>query len=158
MIPKTPIGSILKELRGKRSLREIEKLSDVSYGHIRNIENGMDPRTGKEIKPSPEVLKKLAHAYNFPHDQLMYAAGYYYDKPPEINQKGKKIHFVDEDSKEYFIERSDDIYQHTLWVLMNRRAKVNGHVLSPQESDRFARAFKVFTEAFFPDYLDKEEK
>ncbi|WGU95123.1 helix-turn-helix transcriptional regulator [Paenibacillus dendritiformis] len=70
------IGKILKELRGKRSLREIERESGVSHTYLSSLEKGRDPRTGKERKPTPDTLKKLAHVYSVPYEWLMSAAGY----------------------------------------------------------------------------------
>lgn len=70
------IGKILKELRGKRSLREIERESGVSHTYLSSLEKGRDPRTGKERKPTPDTLKKLAHVYSVPYERLMSAAGY----------------------------------------------------------------------------------
>lgn len=70
------IGKILKELRGKRSLREIERESGVSHTYLSSLEKGRDPRTGKERKPTPDTLKKLAHVYSVPYEWLMGAAGY----------------------------------------------------------------------------------
>lgn len=70
------IGRILKELRGKRSLREIERESGVSHTYLSSLEKGRDPRTGKERKPTPDTLKKLAHVYSVPYEWLMSAAGY----------------------------------------------------------------------------------
>ncbi|MDG0874918.1 helix-turn-helix domain-containing protein [Paenibacillus thiaminolyticus] len=70
------IGKILKELRGKRSLREIERESGVSHTYLSSLEKGRDPRTGKERKPTPDTLKKLAQVYSVPYEWLMSAAGY----------------------------------------------------------------------------------
>ena len=70
------IGKILKELRGKRSLREIERESGVSHTYLSSLEKGRDPRTGKERKPTPDTLKKLAQVYSVPYERLMSAAGY----------------------------------------------------------------------------------
>jgi transcriptional regulator with XRE-family HTH domain len=72
----TRLGDFLKELRGTKSLREIEKTSGVSYSYLRRIENGIDPRSGKEFIPSPDTLKKLAKAYDYDYIDLMDMAGY----------------------------------------------------------------------------------
>lgn len=154
MKSSTPIGSILRELRGNRSLREIEKISGVSYGHIRNIENGFDPRTRKEINPSIDVLKKLSHAYNYPFNNLMTMAGYV-ELSGEISvhsNAAASLTILNATN-----EQVADIYNHTLTMLSEGRANVNGHVLPPHESDRFSRAFKVFIEAFFSDYFDDKK-
>lgn len=73
------IGTFLKELRGSRSLREVEKLSGVSHTYLSSLEKGADPRTGKERKPTVETLKKLAKAYDHPYEELLAKAGYIND-------------------------------------------------------------------------------
>ncbi|MCM3342623.1 MULTISPECIES: helix-turn-helix domain-containing protein [unclassified Paenibacillus] len=70
------IGALLRELRGKRSLREIERESGVSHTYLSSLEKGYDPRTGKERKPTPDTLKKLAQVYDISYEQLMLSAGY----------------------------------------------------------------------------------
>lgn len=73
------IGKFLKELRGQRSLREIEKVSGVSHTYLSSLEKGADPRTGKERKPTTETLEKLAKAYNHSYFDLLERAGYLAD-------------------------------------------------------------------------------
>lgn len=70
------IGSFLRELRGKRSLRSVEEESGVSHTYLSSLEKGADPRTGKERKPSAETLKKLADVYNYSYIDLLAKAGY----------------------------------------------------------------------------------
>ncbi len=71
------IGEKLRELRGNRSLREIEKISGVSHTYLSSLEKGADPRTGKERKPTVETLQKLAEVYNYSIVDLMVLAGYW---------------------------------------------------------------------------------
>jgi transcriptional regulator with XRE-family HTH domain len=73
--PITVIGDFLRELRGKRSLRDIQEVSGVSYTYLRNIEKGVDPRSGNEILPTPDTLRKLSKAYNYPYLELAEMAG-----------------------------------------------------------------------------------
>ena len=65
-------GEYLRSLReGQRlSLREAAAKTGVSVSYITQIENG------KKNAPGPEVLKKLAPAYNVPVRELLKAAGY----------------------------------------------------------------------------------
>lgn len=76
MISITEVGNYLRNLRGKRSLRDIQEISGISYTHLRNIEKGIDPRSGSELIPTPEVLKKLSEALNVNYIELMEKAGY----------------------------------------------------------------------------------
>lgn len=70
------LGEILIELRGNLSLREAAKRSGLSYSYISSLEKGKHPRTGAPIHPTPEILRSLARAYNYPHEELMRVAGY----------------------------------------------------------------------------------
>lgn len=65
-------GEYLRKLREaqKMSLREMAAKTGVSVSYITQIENG------KRKAPGPEVLKKLAPAYNVPVRDLLKAAGY----------------------------------------------------------------------------------
>lgn len=72
----TEIGNFLKELRGDRSLREVGRKSGISHTYISNIERGIDPRSGSEIKPSPKLLRRLADYYDYPYPDLMLKTGY----------------------------------------------------------------------------------
>ena len=66
------IGEYLRSLRERQklSLREAAARTGVSVSYITQIENG------KRKAPGPEVLKKLAPAYNVPVRDLLRAAGY----------------------------------------------------------------------------------
>lgn len=66
------IGEYLRSLREgqKLSLREAAAKTGVSVSYITQIENG------RRKAPGPEVLKRLAPAYNVPVRDLLRAAGY----------------------------------------------------------------------------------
>lgn len=72
----TEIGDYIRTLRGKRSLREIERLSGVSNTYLSSIEKGRDPRTKSEIIPSPDILRKLAEPLGTTYEDLLQKAGY----------------------------------------------------------------------------------
>ena len=65
-------GDYLRSLREgqKMSLRDAAAKTGVSVSYITQIENG------RRKAPGPEVLKKLAPAYNVPVRALLKAAGY----------------------------------------------------------------------------------
>lgn len=71
-----PLGELLRELRGKRSLREIAKETELSHTYISDLEKGFRRDTKAPINPSPETLKRLAEAYNFSYEELLKVAGY----------------------------------------------------------------------------------
>lgn len=70
------LGELLKQLRGKRSLREAGKLTGISHNYLSIVERGVDPRSGAPVSPTPETLKKLAESYNYSYEKLMQMAGY----------------------------------------------------------------------------------
>lgn len=70
------LGDFLRKLRGGLSLREAAKRSGLSYTYIRSLELGKHPRTGSTINPTPEALRSLSKAYNYPHEELMKLAGH----------------------------------------------------------------------------------
>lgn len=74
-------GDYLKELRGKRSLREMEKVTGLSHTYLSSLEKGYDPRSKKERKPTPETLRKLSNTLDVPYDHLMQKAGYIDELP-----------------------------------------------------------------------------
>jgi len=71
------VGAYLKKLREERglSLRDVERLSDISSGHMSMIEQE------KVREPSPRILHSLARLYDISYVALMKEAGYL---PPEL--------------------------------------------------------------------------
>ena len=65
-------GYFLKSLRDRQrmSLRDVERESGVSNAYIAQLEKGDRPA------PSPDILKKLARAYNVTVRELLLRAGY----------------------------------------------------------------------------------
>ncbi|MGI2336208.1 MAG: helix-turn-helix domain-containing protein [Dehalogenimonas sp.] len=72
-------GQFLKSLRNRRhmSLRDVEKECGVSNAYIAQLEKGDRP------PPRPDILKKLARAYNVTIRELLLEAGYMDE--PEVN-------------------------------------------------------------------------
>jgi len=81
-------GRYLKQLRGNMTLREAAERSSLSHTYISFLEKGERPGTKKPIQASPEVLKKLALAYNHPYEDLLQRAGYL-DEQLMIDHEGK---------------------------------------------------------------------
>ena len=79
-------GQFLKSLREKQrlSLREAEKESGVSNAYITQMEKGDRPA------PSPDILKKLARAYNITVRELLLRAGYL-DEPEVTATEEERI-------------------------------------------------------------------
>ena len=79
-------GYFLKSLRDKQrmSLRDVEKESGVSNAYIAQMEKGDRPA------PSPDILKKLARAYNVTVRELLMRAGYL-DEPEVTATEEERI-------------------------------------------------------------------
>ena len=80
------LGHFLKSLRDKQrmSLRDVEKESGVSNAYIAQLEKGDRPA------PSPDILKKLARAYNVTVRELLLRAGYL-DEPEVTATEEERI-------------------------------------------------------------------
>jgi transcriptional regulator with XRE-family HTH domain len=85
------LGELLKKLRGKISLREAAKRSGLSYSYISSLEKGKHPRTGAAINPTPDILRSLANAYDYPYEELMKLAGYLSDEEKEQTHPADKL-------------------------------------------------------------------
>lgn len=68
-------GEKLKDLRGKKSIREASKGIGISHTYLDSLEKGFDPRTGKERKPTIEVINKISKYYNYDFFKLVNLAG-----------------------------------------------------------------------------------
>ncbi|MCA1011381.1 helix-turn-helix domain-containing protein [Halobacillus halophilus] len=69
-------GNYLRELRGKKSLREVSKGTGISHTYLSTLEKGYDPRTKKKRNPAPNTLKLLADYYEVSYNDLLVKAGY----------------------------------------------------------------------------------
>lgn len=86
------LGDFLRQLRGKRSLRDIADLTGLSHTYIADIENGYRRGTNKPLKVSPEILKKLSKALNTSYAELMVLAGYW-DKDDQENERLSEVYY-----------------------------------------------------------------
>ena len=65
---RPPIGELLRNLRGGRTLREIERGAGIPNSYLSNVEGG-----GK--RPGLKTLSKLATYYGVPLEELLEVAG-----------------------------------------------------------------------------------
>ncbi len=63
------IGALLRRLRGRVSLREVNRRTGVSISYLSQIERG-------EKQPGPNVVRKLAELYRVDAEQLINRAGH----------------------------------------------------------------------------------
>lgn len=66
------LGDIIKEYREERnmSMEDFSKISGLSKGYISMLEKNENPRTGKPIAPSMEVVKKVSSALMVDFNEL----------------------------------------------------------------------------------------
>ncbi len=72
------IGPLLRDLRGRLSLRQLEEATGITYSYLSNIERG-------NRRPGLKILSKLAAYHDVPMRDLLDAAGY----PPEPSEDGR---------------------------------------------------------------------
>lgn len=79
-------GQFLKSLRKRQhmSLRDVERESGVSNAYLSQLESGVKP------PPRPDMLKKLARAYNVTVRELLMQAGYL-DEPEVTATEEERI-------------------------------------------------------------------
>lgn len=79
-------GRKLKMLRGQESIRQAAKGIGISHTYLDSLEKGFDPRTGKERKPTWEVINKIAKYYNYDFVELVDLANLF-KSPNELNDE-----------------------------------------------------------------------
>lgn len=86
MLSQEEFGKYLAEIRKERkiSLREVNKLKDISYSHLSMIEHG-------KRNVTPALLRNLADLYNVNYLDLYEKAGYIDLIEDEKNSVLKKI-------------------------------------------------------------------
>ncbi|EOD7746502.1 TPA: helix-turn-helix domain-containing protein [Staphylococcus aureus] len=64
-------GRKIKELRGNQSIREASQNIGISHTYLDSLEKGVDPRSGKERKPTIEVINKISLYYDYSFEELV---------------------------------------------------------------------------------------
>ncbi|EOH86741.1 LexA family transcriptional regulator [Enterococcus pallens] len=72
------LSSKLLQLKANDSYRKMADRTGVSHNYLRYLITGQDPRTGKPVEPSADILKRIANAYpeQTTYPQLLKLAGY----------------------------------------------------------------------------------
>ena len=77
---RPPIGELLKELRGTRTLRQVEADTGITNAYLSNLELGLK-------RPGLKTLAKLGTYYQVPLDHLLHVAGMDGDAPETVQQE-----------------------------------------------------------------------
>ncbi|MCO6203206.1 helix-turn-helix domain-containing protein [Staphylococcus epidermidis] len=139
-------GKKLKELRGNQSIREASRNIGISHTYLDSLEKGIDPRTGKERKPTIEVIHKLSKYYNVDFFDLSRLAGVFVsikdtpkeDKREEINKMKKRF-------KEYFNDTELIVKENYLDIMSKK--------LSYHEIIFWKNLYNFYTQEKDSDYL-----
>lgn len=111
------LGELLIKLRGGLSLRAAAKKIGISHTYLDIIEKGVDARSGSPVNPTPDTLKAISNAYNYPYIDLMYMAGYV-DEANSMGEDNDDSISVIEDLRELVERYSDEEiiqnYSHTI--------------------------------------------
>lgn len=113
------LGKLLRELRGKRSLREAAKLSGLSYSYISSLEKGEHPKTKAPILASPESLKQLAKAYRYDY-KILYRMCGIIDDDEEPNES-----FLTDPEKLELLEVIEKSSKETQLILLDVAKRLN---------------------------------
>jgi transcriptional regulator with XRE-family HTH domain len=65
---RPPIGQLLRNLRGDRTLREVEQGANIPNSYLSNVENGAK-------RPGVKTLSKLANYFQVPLEELLQVSG-----------------------------------------------------------------------------------
>ena len=65
---RPPIGELLRNLRGDRTLREVEREAGIPNSYLSNVESGTK-------RPGLKTLSKLSDYFGVPLDELLEVAG-----------------------------------------------------------------------------------
>jgi len=76
-------GNYMRKLRKEKglTLKQVEKVAEVSNAYLSQIERGV------RNPPHPDILKRLAKAYEVTHRELLIAPGYLEDPEEQVNRK-----------------------------------------------------------------------
>jgi HTH-type transcriptional regulator, competence development regulator len=121
------LGNLLRKLRDHESLRDVSSRSGISHTYLGIIEKGIDQRSGNPVKPTPETLKTLAKAYNYPYEELMRKAGYLLES--------NEMYLTDVKLKHMPVELEN--------ILLNQRITYRGKALNEAERKKILDMLKL---------------
>lgn len=121
MLSKEDLGKYLKKLRDDKSLslRQVNKLTDISYTHLNMIENG-------KRNVTPALLRNLADLYNVDYLDLYEKAGYIdLIESEKLSNNNNDFRYADHSSINLKGLSKDDIEEINRFVEFVRNKKKN---------------------------------
>lgn len=137
-------GSFLKSIRGDMSLRKAAEKSGLSHTYISFLEKGEHPKTHKPINPTPDTLKALANAYNYPYKDLLLKAGYLSNQYSlDFETGGTRPATVEESYSDYLTDKryKDNDIRKILYD--NNDLNYGGRVLTMSEKERIIQLIPI---------------
>jgi Helix-turn-helix. len=140
------LGELIRNYREEHdlSLRDFAERCGVSHSYVDKLEKGIDPRSGKPVEPTLDILEKLASAMNLTLDQLLTQIG-------KINTENNKntdsvpnmVHSI-----MYNLNKKDErdvekIINHTIGMLDPKvELMLNGEILDEEDLELLKQAIR----------------
>ena len=83
------LSDLLKEARGERSFREMERRTGISHVYLIQLENGIDPRSSKARQPSLDTLKTLSDKLHIDFATILASVGF--PQMLEVESENKRL-------------------------------------------------------------------
>jgi len=73
------VGNMIEKLMqvyNIKSIRELDRITGVSNTYLGNLIKGKDPRSGKPMSPTIDMLKQICDGLNYPLEVFLAETGY----------------------------------------------------------------------------------
>lgn len=143
-------GQHVRELRKEKglTLRKAAKRAEISHPYLSQLE------TGKNNKPAPEIIKKIAKGLGVSYTQLLEKAGYLPEGTLDNNLKTAQWASENQEKlkqiTESFTPTPPDLQQ----LLNKKYLTFNGWELKPDDQQKILDMIAVM----FPQYTKEKEK
>lgn len=106
------LGTYLQQVRKKSNLtlRDVESVIGISNAYLSQIENN------KIVKPSPNVLYKLASLYKLSYEYLMELSGY-----PILQHQNQISHKLDQSFKDLTEDEKREVFDFVSYIKSKRQ-------------------------------------
>lgn len=133
------LGEIIKEYRQENSLslREFSKKCGLSHTYIDKLEKGVDPRSGKPVEPTIDVLEKVSSALSINLQELLILIGKIESTSKNIDIKNNKLN-IDENEKDV-----EELLEETMSQILNQDGlMLNGQIVDDNDLILLRNALK----------------
>ncbi|UXS60504.1 helix-turn-helix domain-containing protein [Staphylococcus ureilyticus] len=111
----------IKELRGDKSIRKAARGIGISHTYLDSLEKGYDARSGKERKPTVDVINKISKYYNFDFFELSRLAGVFVSlKETPDNIKKDELNKLRKKFKQYANDNENEVREKYIELLTDK--------------------------------------